>query len=225
MWENGCIMTKSVSNYQDAKAMKRNAVNDVKAVSHNILFYVRSLNKLAAKNEFCEKVNVNELAKTFKSLLPENIKANMKANEYFHASVFCKDYMNRVCKVSEYKGANVTVNQVINEGGAIFTDTNGQKVNGKEIRLNASGDGLVILSPITMTLHGVCAAFGDVVTANAKAIDEKIKAEKKAAKESAKAANKRAKEIARLSKQFANGEISGATFRTEIARLESEMAA
>lgn len=209
------MKTNSIS-VREVQVTNRSAKAQVCNVSHNILYYVRALNKLAVKNEYCDNKDVLTVAKNVRSLLSANVVEHMSNKEYFHASVFVRDYQGRACNVCDYKGsvtiADVITNDVITE-------------DGKQLIMSKDGQSVCVLRPVTLSLSGVFNAFCAFVLRDAKAAAAAEKEAAKAAKESTKAANKRAKEIARLSKQFANGEISGATFRAEIARLESEIAA
>ena len=209
------MKTNSVS-VREVQVTNRSAKAQVSNVSHNILYYVRALNKLAVKNEFCENKDVLTVAKNVRSLLSANVVEHMSNKEFFHASAFMRDYQERACYVCDYKGS-ATINDVITND--VITE------DGKQLIISKDGRSVCVLRPVVLSLSGVFNAFCAFVLRDAKAAAAAEKEAAKAAKESTKAANKRAKEIARLSKQFANGEISGATFRAEIARLESEIAA
>jgi len=209
VWKNGYNMKTNNVSVREVQVTNRNAKAQVSSVSHNILFYVRALNKLAVKNEYCENKDVLSVAKNVRSLLAANVVEHMSNKEYFHASAFMRDYQGRVCSVCDYKGSATVTDVITND---VITE------DGKQLIMSKDGQNVCILRPVTLSLTGVFNAFCAFVLRDAKA----AAAAEKAAE---KAANKRAKEFARLSKQFANGEISGATFRAEIARIESEIAA
>lgn len=210
------MKTNNNISVKDIQVTNKSAKAQVNNVSHNILYYVRALNKLAIKNEYCDSKDVLSVAKNVRALLAANVVERMSNKEYFHASAFVRDYQGRVCGVCDYKG-NMTILDVMTNN--VITE------DGKQLILSKDGQNVCVLRPITLSLSGVFNAFCAFVLRDAKAAAAAEKAAAKAAKESTKAANKRAKEIARLSKQFAKGEISGATFRAEIARIESEIAA
>ena len=174
------------TNLQNAKVVTKSVKSDIASVSHNIMFYVRTLNKLAQKNEFVEKTNVYELAKNIRALLPSDILAKCKGNEYFRAELFTRDYMKRVCVCKEY--AKVSFAEIAASANEIATDARGY-----EIRINKDGNGLVILCPLSLSLIGVTRAYCYILESAARAEDARVRAEAKAQKECARANKKSTK--------------------------------
>lgn len=155
------------------------ARNDVKNVS--IMYYVNQLNKLARKNEFVENENVRALGVL--------LKAQTGEKDLFTARVFQKDYSGRPCVVSDYRGTAVSVADL--QHGDVCTD------KGKEIRLSATGDTLVLYRPVSLSLPGLVSAYKLYLQPFAAAADKAAAAARKAANKAAKTAANKAAAAAR----------------------------
>ena len=184
------------------------ARTDVQKMS--IMYYVNQLNKLARKNEYVENTNIRDLGVM--------LQKHTGDKDLFTARVFVKDYNGRPCVISGYKGTAVSVADL--QHGDVCTD------KGKEIRLSANGDGLVVYRPVTMSLPGLVSAYKMYLQPFAAAADKAAaaarkaekKAEKKAANKAAAAARKAIKEQQKQAiTDYQNGKID----INEFARIMS----
>jgi hypothetical protein len=119
-------------------------------------------------------------------LLPENILAKCKGNEYFRAEMFTRDYMNRVCVCKEY--TKVSFAEIASCANEINTDARGY-----EIRINKDENGLVVLCPLSLSLIGVTRAYCYILENAARTKDIKAREEAKAQRECARANKKSTK--------------------------------
>lgn len=206
---------KVQTNVQKFNEVANVAKKSIKEVSHNLLYWVRVLNKFAAKNDFIDNKSVLNIAVLAKDKLSEETQSKMKKNQYFHAALFAQDYLGRACTVRKYSGA-ISKNEVLQN--EVITD------KGKQIILDASGDNLCILCPVSLSLSGVFGAFCEVLKKDAQILDNIAREEKRREREETRAQNAKKREFNKLfkdlQKQYKNGEISGNTFRYERAKLE-----
>ena len=206
---------KVQTNVQKFNEVANVAKKSIKEVSHNLLYWVRVLNKFAAKNEFIDNKSVLSIAKLAKEKLTEETQSNMKNAQYFHASLFTQDYAGRACTIRKYAGAISKEEVLQNE---VICD------KGKQIILDASGENLCVLCPVSLSLVGVFSAFCEVLKKDAQTLDNIAREEKRRQREETRAQNAKKREFNKLfkelQKQFKSGEISSNTFRYERAKLE-----
>lgn len=162
-----------MKTYKETKQITATAVAQVNEVSHNIMYYVRALNALAAKNDFCDGVKVLDLGVLCQELLTADQRKRMKCGQLFSAYLFKKDSKGRACIVKVSKrcprfGLDL---YSVNENGWQY------------------------LAPITLTLAGVCRAFKYVVDSAAKAKETEAKKANKSVKTIKGVANMLAKAL------------------------------
>lgn len=199
---------KTTSNYKNVNTTAKAAVSEVKNAQRNILYWVRALNALANKNEFCEGVAVMDLGIICQRLLSTEVRTRMKAGQFFHASLFTRNYLGQPCTLRKVSGAIL--------GGLI-------DAKGREVVSNGDGT-FSALVPVSLTLAGVVSAFKYVAEKAAREQDRLEKAEKAAAKAAEKAAREHAKAQKDLRRQFLNGEISSSTYTRKVKELNAKAA-
>ena len=162
-----------MKTYKEVKEVTTSAVNQVSEVSHNIMYYVRALNALASKNDFCDGVKVLDLGLLCQELLTPEQRQKMKCGQFFSAYLFKKDSKGRACVVKVSK-------RCPRFGLDLYS---------------VDETGWLYLAPVSLTLSGVCRAFKYVVDSAAKPNDTKAKTATKAAKSVKAKANMLAKSL------------------------------
>lgn len=162
-----------MKTYKEVKQITATAVAQVDEVSHNIMYYVRALNSLAAKNDFCDGIKVLDLGVLCQELLTPEQQQKMKCGQLFSAYLFKKDSRGRSCVVKVSK-------RCPRFGLDLYS------VNEK---------GWEYLAPVTLSLKGVCHAFKYVVDSAAKAKETETKKANKSVKTIKGVANMLAKAL------------------------------
>lgn len=187
-------MKNSVTNVQRINAKATNAKNELTNVSRNIMYYIRHLNALAKKGEFSNGIDIREFGKECQAVHGQ--KDLYHASVLFDKKYFVYDSHGKICRISSSKNCPVFGYDVV----------------------DITPDGWQYLRPVSLSDKVVLNAFIVVVRGKAKELDkvsrEKAKAEK--AKEKAYS-----KELKTLQNEYKHGNITGATFRAEWAKLDT----
>lgn len=191
-----------VTNNQLVSAAKK----DVKAISP--FFYINSLTKLAKKNEYCESVNLREVAKIITDYTARFVNSNVRFG--FNGDCLRKDSQGRfVYSIPRAMGTAVFATD---GDEVVYTRDN----RGRDIV--RTDNGYKVLQPIPFTLNGFLSAYCEIV----RMIDKAQAAVDKAAKETAKEYEKAKKGIIR---DFNDGIIDEFQMAQRLSELKAKYAA
>lgn len=212
-------MAKNYSSKEFNKVV-RSANSELKGTFKSPFVIVNLLNK-AVKGDFEKVSGVEGLSRESLTEVARVLKSMYKGRYAFDLNIFEKDYLNRFCTATKYKGEE-TVPDYFEVGGVSCLVNVDQK--GREVLYSDTDKSMIFLQPIPLTITGVFNAFAKVAKIDLKRAEDNEKAVKKAAKDNEKAV-KRAKKQAEnrakeLSLMYFKGQISELEFSEELAKIK-----
>lgn len=192
------------------QSISESAKGQIRSVAVNPFYYINQLNKLAAKNEYCDNTAVKPFADILKGLHGQRYG--------FTPDILEKDSFGRFVTRSKFRGIFATVGDCVD----YELDNKGREI----IRENGE---YIVLCPIAFSLVAFFNAFKraakvhiiDNEKQRKQAAKEAEKAEKKAQRDAERQRKQNEKCAAELSRRYMNGEISEQYFNEAIASLKA----